>query len=174
MDSPGEKSEGWKARLRDEFVEYGLNVIYLTIVFASFTEYRRLILADHSIMYTNYGVAVIQALILGKIIMIGGMARLGRGLEAKPLIYPTIYKSIVFIAFIVVFKAAEHTIRGLIEGAGLMGGLRELADKGIDELLGNCLVVFVALFPFFAVKELERVLGQKRIWSLFFIRSSEP
>jgi hypothetical protein len=40
-------------------------VIYLTIVFAAFTVYRRLLLSAHDISYTNYGFALIEALILG-------------------------------------------------------------------------------------------------------------
>jgi hypothetical protein len=37
-------------------------------------------------------------------------------------------------------------------------------------LLANSLVVFVAFFPFFGVKELGRVLGQDKIKALFFRR----
>jgi hypothetical protein len=37
-------------------------------------------------------------------------------------------------------------------------------------LLANSLVVFVAMIPFFGVKELGRVLGQEKIRSLFFRR----
>lgn len=51
---------------------------------------------------------------------------------------------------------------------------QELSHKGADELLANSLVVFVALVPFFAVKELGRVLGEQKISDLFFRRSAHP
>lgn len=38
------KSETLKQKARHELIEYALNVVYLTIVFAAFTIYRRLIL----------------------------------------------------------------------------------------------------------------------------------
>ena len=66
----------WKQKISREMVEYAVNVVYLALVFAAFTQYRRLVLAAHDIIYTNYWVAVIQALILGKVIMIGGLFRL--------------------------------------------------------------------------------------------------
>jgi len=174
MGSPDKQTEGWKGKVRHELIEYGLNVIYLTLVFAAFTEYRRLILAAHDIAYTNYWVALIEAVVLGKVIMIGGVFRLGRGLEAKPLIYPAIYKTAVFIVFVAVFKLIEHAIKGLWDGAGLMGGLIEFTEKGWHEVLANSLVVFVALLPFFAIKELGRVVGQKTLWNHFFHRRAEP
>ena len=68
-------------------------------MFAAFTQYRRFILAAYDITYTNYGFTVIKALILAKVIMIGAVLRLGRGLEQKPLIYPTLYKTAVFTLF---------------------------------------------------------------------------
>jgi hypothetical protein len=167
------KTESLKDKARHELIEYGLNVIYLALVFASFTVYRRLILATHGIAYENYGVALIEAAVLGKVIMIGGVFHLGRGLEAKPLIYPTLYKTFLFIIFVGIFKVIEHAIKGLWDGVGLMGGIVEYSKKGLHEVLAYNLVVFVALIPFFAVKELGRVLGKETVWTLFFHRGTE-
>ena len=155
-------------------IEYAINVVYLALVFAAFTVYRRLLLAAHEITYTNYGVALIEALILGKVIMIGGVFRLGRGLEDKPLIFPTLYKSVIFSVFVGAFTVIEHAIKGLWHGKGLMEGVAEFFGKGFHELVAGSLIVFVALIPFFAVKELGRVLGEKKIWALFFRKRTEP
>lgn len=163
-----------KSKLLHELVEYGFNVIYLTLVFASFTVYRRLLLAAHDIVYTNYWFALIEALILGKVIMIGGVFHLGRGLEHKPLIYPTVYKTMVFTLFVALFTFAEHAIRGLIAGDGAAAGIARFTAQGYEIIVANAMVVFVALIPFFAVKELGRVLGREKIWAMFFQQSSQP
>jgi hypothetical protein len=156
-------------KVRIELIEYAFNVVYLMLVFTAFTQYRRFLLAEYSIAYTNYWVALLGALILGKVIMIGSVFRLGRWLEHKPLIFPTIYKAVLFSAFVVVFRVVEYAIQGLLHGDGLAAALGEfVAQKGIDEVLANSLVVVVALIPFFAVKELGRVLGRERIAALFF------
>jgi hypothetical protein len=116
---------------------------------------------------------LIEALILAKVIMIGDVVRLGRGLEHKPLIVPTLYKTVVFTLFVGAFTVLEHAIRGLWTGTGFMGGIADFFGKGFHELLANCIVVFVAFIPFFAVKELQRVFGKDELRALFF-RRREP
>jgi hypothetical protein len=168
MGGSDKKKGSLKEKVVHEVVEYWINVIYLTLVFASFTQYRRLLLAAHDITYTNYGFAVVEALILAKVIMIGDVFRLGRGLERKPLIYPTLYKTVVFTLFVGVFTLIEHAIKGLWKGEGFTRGVVDFLGKGPYELLANSLIVFVAFIPFFAVKELGRVLGEEKIRALFF------
>ena len=102
------------------------------------------------------------------------MLRLGRGLEHKPLIYPTLYKTVVFTLFVAVFTLMEHAIKGLWEGKGLMGGLADYFGKGPYEFLAGCVIILVAFIPFFCVKELGRVLGQDEIMALFFRRRADP
>jgi hypothetical protein len=175
MASLKEKKRTWKERIFHEMVEYWINVVYLSLVFAAFTQYRRFILAAYDIVYTNYWIALIQALILAKVIMIGAVARLGRGLERKPLIYPTLYKTLVFSVLVVAFTIIEHAVKGLWQGKGLTGGVTEFFGKGLHELLAGSLVLLVSLIPFFAVKELSRVLGKDKIIALMFLkRPSEP
>ena len=174
MSKTDKKKGDLKKKIVHELVEYWINVCYLSIVFAAFTQYRRFVLAAYDITYTDYGVAVIEALILAKVIMIGDVVRLGRGLEQKPLIYPTLYKSFVFIVFVGVFKVIEHVIKGLWNGGGFTAGLIELSEQWSHELLANSLVVFVAFIPFFAVKELGRMFGKDKIFALFFQRRATP
>jgi hypothetical protein len=173
MSGADKKKGGLKKKIVHEVIEYWINVCYLTIVFAAFTQYRRFLLAAHDITYTNYGFAVIEALILAKVIMIGEVVRLGRGLERKPLIYPTLYKTVVFTLFVGVFKLVENAIKGLWSGEGLAGGLVDFFGKGSNEILANSLIVFVAFIPFFAIKELGRALGQDKIQALFFRRRAD-
>ena len=168
MSIPDNKKESWKEKILHEVTEYWINVIYLTLVFAAFTQYRRFVLAAHDITYTNYWVAVIEALILAKVIMIGAVFRLGRGLEDKPLIFPTLHKTVVFTIFVGAFTLIENAVKGLWKGSGLMGGLAAFFEIGTHELLANSLVVFASFIPFFAFKELQRVYGVDEIRALFF------
>ena len=168
MKSTDKKKGDLKKKIVHELGEYLINVVYLTLVFAAFTQYRRFQLAAYDITYTNYWVSVIEALILGKVIMIGEVVRLGRRLEQKPLIYSSLYKTFVFIVFVGVFKFIEHVVKALWNGEEITRELFELSEKGFHELLANSLIIFVALIPFFAIKELGRVLGEEKIRALFF------
>jgi len=145
----------------------------LAVFFGLFTWYRRLILAEYQISYFHYGASVIQALVLAKIIMVGRALRLGLRFKHRPLILPTIYKSVVFTMFVGICGVAESTIIGLLHGKGVAGGIEELLSSGKDELLARCLVMFVAFIPFFAFEELERVLGEGKLGNLFFRRQAD-
>jgi hypothetical protein len=149
-------------------IEYLKIALYLALFFGAFTSYRRLILAEYHISYGEYGISLIKALVLAKVIMLGDVLRLGRRLEDRPLIFPAIYQTVVFTLWVVLFSIVESALRGLLHGKGLAGGLDELIGKGMYELLAGCLVVFFALIPFFAFREMERVLGKGRIHELFF------
>jgi hypothetical protein len=175
MNSPGKKKRNLKKKIVHEMAEYWINVGYLTLVFAAFTQYRRFVLAAYDITYTNYWVAVIEALILAKVVMIGDVLHLGRRLEQKPLIYSTLLKTVVFSIFVGAFTLMEHAVRNLWSGEGLTASLVSFLEKGHHELLAGCLVVFVAFIPFFAFRELGRVLGgEGKIWALFFRRRDDP
>ncbi len=85
-----------KEKVVHEVHEYWVNFVYLAAVFCAFTLYRRLILEKYLVVYLHYGIALIEALVLAKIILLGEAARLGRKHEDKPLIVPALYKTIVF------------------------------------------------------------------------------
>jgi len=169
MTGAVKKNETFKQKILHELAVYWIYVAYLSLVFASFTQYRRLILADVGITYTNYGVALIEALILAKVIMIGDALHLGRGLEHKPLIVPTAFKTVLFTLFFAAFAIIEHAIKGMVGGKGVMEGLMGIYEKGYQEVLAGALVVFAAFIPFFALRELARVLGgEGRVLALLF------
>jgi len=169
MNSPDKNKGNLKKKLLYEMKVYWGYVVYLTLVFGAFTWYRRLILADVGITYTDYGVALIEALIFAKVLMIGDAIHLGRGLEHKPLIIPTLLKTAIFTLFVALFVLIENAIKGLIKSKGAVEGVMEFLGKGSYEVLAGSLVIFVAFIPFFALRELSRVLGgEGKILDLFF------
>ena len=163
---------GLKQKVVHEMVDYSFNFVYLAFFLVAFTWYRRLILAEYAIPYANYFLPLIEAAVLAKVIMVGDMMRLGRGLERTPLLVPTLYRTVVFSVLVGVFSVLEHTIGALIHGKGLTEGLAEIATKGRYELLAQCVVIFAAFVPFFAFKELEGVVGQEKLRGLFWGRAT--
>jgi hypothetical protein len=169
MDASDKPNRNLRDKVQQELFEYAINVVYLTLVFAAITQYRRFVLAAYAIEYTNYWFALIEALVLGKVIMIGRLFGLGRSLEDKPLIYPTLHKTALFVALVGIFKVLEYAIKALWAGEGLADALIHFFKvKGLDEISANSLVVIVAFLPFFAMKELGRVFGGAKLLALFF------
>jgi len=169
MDEANQKLS-WKQKAKREFIRYWINVVYLSIVFGLFAWYRRLILAHYEIKYFEYGAAIVEAMVLAKVIMVGDALGLGRKIfKDKPLIFPTLYRSVMFTGFVGVFAVLEGTAKGWFKGDGWMGWLIELQHEGKYEFLARCMIVFVVFIPFFGFKELEKVLGAEgRLGKLFF------
>ena len=69
---------GWKKKVVHELIEYWINFGYLAFFLVAFTWYRRLILAEYQVQYTNYWFPLIEAAVLAKVIMVGDLLRLGR------------------------------------------------------------------------------------------------
>ena len=159
---------GLRRRLLRELIRYWINFAYLAVFLGVFAWYRRFILAEYRISYFNYGTAVIEALILAKVILLGDALGLSKGFDKQPLIYPTLYKAIVFSCFVGGFAIVEHIIGGMVHGKGVAGGLARLWSEGKYELLARCLVTFFTFIPFFAFRELETLLGEGKIRGLFF------
>ncbi len=168
MDDTGKKKVGWKQKLIHEAVEYYINLVYLAAFLIAIAWYRRLILANYHIEYTEYWVPLIEAAILAKVIMIGDVLGLGRGLEHKPLILRTVYRTLVFGLWLIVFNILEETVRGLFKGEGLAGGFEKYLSRGRDEFLAGVILYFLAFVPFFAFQEVGRVVGKDKIRAMFF------
>jgi len=168
MDDTERKPAGWKQKVVHEVIEYWINFVYLAFFLIAFTWYRRLVLAEYHIQYTNYWFPLVEAAVLAKVIMIGDLLRLGRRLKHKRLIIPTLYRTVVFSLWIAVFSVLEATVRGLLHRQGFMGGIEELANRDWHEWLAGCVMAFVAFIPFFAFKELDLVVGEGKLLALLF------
>ena len=175
MTTEGKKKKNWKKKVLDEFIDYWINVAYMTVFFAIFISYKRLVLAGYNIIYAEYGFGLINALILGKVVSIGGMMRLGKLKEHRPLILSTLSKTVIFTIWLGLFNAVELTVKGFFKTYTFQGSLDALSHIGTYEYFGGLLIVFASFIPFFAVKELTRVLGSKMILDLFMKgKSSAP
>ena len=168
--APGARN--WKKRVVRELIRYWINVLYLAVFFGAFAWYRRFVLAGYGIDYLHYGGAIVEAMILGKVILIGEALGLSRGLENKPLIYPTLHKAVVFTIFVGIFAIVEEIIGAVLRGKGVAADLDALRGKDRNEILSRCLVMFLAFIPFFAFKELAMRLGEGTLGRLFFRKNA--
>ena len=161
-------SAGWRRRILSEMIEYYFDFLYLAFFLVAFAWYRRLVLAEYDITYLGYGIPLVEAAVLAKVIMIGDLVPMGRGFQRQPLIIPTVFRSVLFSFYVLIFSLVEHTLTGLLHGKGWLAGVLEMESKGRYELLAQCVIIFGAFVPFFAFKELEKVLGKDRLRSLFW------
>jgi hypothetical protein len=161
---------GIKQKILSGLKNYWINVFYITLVFSVFSSYRRLILAHYQISYENYGISLINGLILAKVILVAEHLHIGRGFEDRPLAVPVLYKSFLFTVCVMILSIAESNIRGFWKAKACGSAFDTFLGTVSYEWLAGMLAVFVIFIPFFAIRELERVLGSGKISKLFFQR----
>jgi len=167
MNGADEHKAGIKKKIIHETRDMLLIFLYLALFFCSFTTYRKLVSDELGVSYFHYGFALVKALVLAKVIILGRYVRFARIVDDRPLIYPTLYKVVVFSLFTLAFDVLEHFIGGFIHGKDLAGVFQEIISAGRDEILARSLVVLFAFVPFFAFTEIGRVLGEGRLGALF-------
>jgi len=165
-------AEGRHADLKEKAKEelrllLGITV-YLAILFWSFLTYRRLISRELGVTTFHYGFAVIEAIIIAKVILIGKAMGLGQRDGERALGVDVLRSSVVYAVLIGLFSVLEHLIDGLIHGKNLAQSLEALWSVGIYEILARTLVLFVALIPFFAMWKLDEELGERKLSHIFF------
>ena len=161
-----------KEKAKEELRLLLIITAYLGILFCVFLSYRRLISRELGVTVFHYGFAVLEALVIAKVILIGKAMGLGTKDAAGALAFATLRAALVYGLLIGLFAVLEHVIGGVIHGKGLAGGLRELAGEGLYEILARALGLTVALVPFFAIWKLDQALGEKRLSQIFFGKRS--
>ncbi len=161
-----------KTKAATEIKSFVYLTLYFTAFFVALTTYKRLVLADHGISITEYGISVIEALILAIALQIGTALQIGSRLNDRPLIIPALYKALCFIALMLVLALMERLVRGWWSGVSIADLLKNvLAEKWIILSRGG-VILFFALIPLFAFREVNRVLGADFLRKLFFRKRS--
>ena len=156
---------GLKEKAAHEFKEITIVFLYLAFFFCALATYSMLLLKRFEISYFNYGAALLNALIITKVILIGEAAHVGKKHEAKPLIYSSLYKAFVYGLLVFGFHIVEEVVKQLIHRKDIAGAFH---DADLNEVLARSVVIFGAFIPFFAFRELGRVLGPEKLRAMFF------
>ena len=160
----GEKAE-LKRKAKHELRELLSIFLYLAFFFCALATYSMLLLNEYHVKYWSYAFALINALVITKVIMIGEYAKLGKRHEAKPLFLSAIWKALVFGLLVFAFHIIEEVIKRLIHGADMATASRDIR---FDELAGRSIVVFCTFIPLFAFREFRRVMGDDEFRALVF------
>jgi len=88
--------------------------------------------------------------------------------RGRPLVYPILARSCAFAVLLVCAYALEETALGLWRGKSLADSMPAIGGGGLGGLATAVLIMAVALIPYFAFRELGRVLGRERLRALLF------
>jgi hypothetical protein len=92
--------------------------------------YRRLISHQLGASYLRYGFALIEALVIAKVILIGKAMGLGKRLHGRPLIFSVLRSSVAYGALVAAFAVLENVVEGLVTERR-SGELRRVYEPGV-------------------------------------------
>ncbi|HTP53318.1 MAG TPA: hypothetical protein VMK42_21690 [Anaeromyxobacteraceae bacterium] len=173
MATESAKKEQLRGRLVSELRRYATTALFLGAFFVSLTTYRKLVLAEYHIGSFEYGLAVIKALVLAKVILIGELVHVGERWRDSPLLVTTLWKTLAFSLLVAAFVVVEHVVAALIHQRPIAAEFDFSGGKGY-EVLARIQLETVAFVPFFAFRELGRVLGEGELNALFLHRRKHP
>src|SRR5215470_6470855 len=147
---------GRKQKIKHELREMLELFVYLAFFFCSIALYDMLLLRQYTVEYLTITFALINALVITKVIMIGEYAKLGRRHEDKALLISAVWKAFVFGLLVFAFHLIEEMIKRLIHGEDMARASRELR---LEQFAGRAIVVFCVFVPLFAFREFRRAMG---------------
>jgi hypothetical protein len=162
------RAQNLKVKAFLEFKKFLGIFLYLWVVFALLSIHESIIRAQHNLDFTAHSFAIINAFVLAKVLLVGEHLHLGAGFKEKPLVYPVLYKSLVFSIFLTGFHVAERMIVGMIGGKTFAESFSAIGGGRLEAILSIGALTFVMLIPFFAFRELGRAIGDAELRSLFY------
>ncbi len=155
-------------RITDEFLEFVIIAAYLYVCFTAILYLKATILKAEGIPFAPFGFAAVKALICAKFASVGHALHVGERFMKLPLIWPTLYRSLVFLLLLLILNVLEEGVVGLMHGRRIADSLAEMGGGNLYELVATSIVGFLILIPFFAFRVLGEVVGRRNLVRVFF------
>jgi hypothetical protein len=166
----GRPKASLKTRAIGEAKKFAIMTLYLWIFFAVLSLHKTIILEQNKIDVTEQSLAIVNALVLAKIMLIADDLKLGRRFKDHSLSFSVLWNSFAFAVVLIIFHILEHAAIALVKGRPLASSLADFGAGNLRGVLSMGAIAFVALIPFFGFQEIARVVGSDALWQLFFTR----
>ena len=157
-------------RIYHQVIQFLLIAIYLFVVFAVLAVHEEVVAAKNGIAYHFYGFAIINALILGKVMLVAEDLHFANWFKNSPLVYPILLKSVAFTILFLIFDIVEEVVVGLFKGKTIAESFPNIGGGGARGMFFMFIIISILLIPFFAFREIGQVIGERELHSLIFTR----
>ena len=168
-----ERKLSLKQRVFDEVIKFLAIAFYLWVMFGVFALHESVVSAKDHINYHFYGFAVINALILGKVMLVAQDLRFADWIKDRPLVYPILCKAAAFSILFIVFDVVEEVLVGVFRGKTIGESIPTIGGGTPSGVFFVAVILAVALIPFFAFREVGRVIGERALHALMFTGGPE-
>ena len=171
MQISDQQKQKVKEKAISEVRRFAAIVSYLWVLLSLFELHRFAVLREvHQTSVSGYrfGLAAINAFVLGKVILIAQDLHLGERFGEKRIVNSALFKSAVFALLLVCFDVLEEVIVGVIHGKSVAASVPQIGGGGLEGKVIVGIIGFVVLMPFFLFTEMQHVLGKGQLHSLIF------
>ena len=151
-----------------ELKEFTVVAVYLWICFTAIAYLKASVLHAYGIAFAPFAFAAVKALICAKFVLIGRMLHVGERFKTPPLIWPVLYKSLAFVALLLVLNVFEEIVVGLMHDRAVADSIAEVAGGTLDQVIATSLVGLIILIRFFAFRALGEIVGEDNLIRVFF------
>ncbi len=169
MESDIKVKTPFRQRALTEAKEILILTIYLYIAIGAMNVIKAAVLRSHGIDESYWGLAIVKALLLAKFVALGKAAKLGEYDTHRPLIWPTLRRTLVFVPLLIGLTIVEEVAKGLIHHQSVGDSLGELFGTRLAESLAGALLLLLVLIPFFALQILSDALGEGVLPRMFLV-----
>ena len=121
--------------------------LYLWALLGLFSIHKSLVLNENHLFW-HQGFAIINAWLLAKVMVTAEIFHVADNLKHKPLIYPILFKSVVFAALLVSFYLLEEILMGLWHGETIAESIPAVGGGSLKGILVVGFMMFIVLMPF--------------------------
>ncbi|MEO3474117.1 hypothetical protein AAFN86_19775 [Roseomonas sp. CAU 1739] len=166
-----ERLEKVKHVAMEEFRSYVVATVYIWVLLGMFTLHEEIALRTHggvtqALPFAPHGIALINALVLGKVALVVESLRLGSRIKAQPLIYPIVIEAFLLAALFIAMHVLESVIAGWVRGEALAASVPAVGGGGLAGLVFSTVSFFVAMVPFCAFRQITIAIGWPRMRAL--------
>jgi len=162
----GERRKKVASTLKLEIEKLLVRILFLWVMFGLFELNHTVILAREHIDYSLHGLALINAIVMSKVLLIAEDLNFASRFHESRLIWSILWKALLFALLFLVIHVIEEVIKGLIGGHSLVESLPH--PGGFYVVLCSTAILFTALTPYFAYREVGRVMGEQKLRDLIF------
>jgi hypothetical protein len=161
-----------KTRVVSEAKKYAIIVVYLWALFAAFHLYRALILEDNWRDFWGQGFALVNALVFGKVILIGDALRMGRPLSEAPRIYFILARALLLAILLLAFQLMEEIVKAALQGRAVEEAVDAITGRNLRRDFAAATLYFLFLIPLLVYDDISRALGGG-LWNMLFVRGEK-
>ena len=148
-----------KERAAEELRRFLEVSAYLFVCFAVLLFYRNELLSQAGVTTISLGFAAGKALILGKFLLLGESAGIGKRWQAPSLWIAILRQALFMWALLIVLSVLEEFAVGLLHGHSLAQTLADHRGHSVLEMLARSVLLLMVLLPMIATIELSKALG---------------